>query len=176
MTRPDDGFPDFLSRIEAPALRDIARHWNESRGDRRMPGWQDIDPLKIAPYLPIVWSWRYDRSSERFVGRLIGQTVADLFGKSIRGVRMEDFFQGKLYDAVYSRCHRVVSEPCFSRDHGNIFSYRDRLGFGERIMLPLAADGIHADGVFGATAFDARAHPAMAEVSYATEVLEYYPL
>jgi hypothetical protein len=176
MTQQDDGFPDFLSVLQAPALRDIAQHWNEIRGERRIPGWRDIEPLKIARHLPIVWSWRYDRDAERFTGRLIGQTVADLFGRSIRGVKMEDYFQGKLYDAVYARCHRVVSEPCFSRDHGNIFNYRDRFSLGERIILPLADDGKHGDGVFGATAFDMAAHPGMNSVNYATEVLEYHPL
>jgi hypothetical protein len=176
MTTGEDGFAAFFTQIEAPSLRDIVGHWNEVRAGRRMPAWQNIDPVAIAVHLPIVWSWRYHRDTEQFVGRLIGQTVADLFGKSIRGVKMEDYFQGKVYDAVYSRCHRVVTEPCFSRDHGNIFHYRDRLGTGERIMMPLADDGIHADGVFGATAFDLSAYSGIDQISYAAEILEYYPL
>lgn len=172
----DDHFQDFLSRLRMPAVRDIARHWAAARNGRRMPGWSDIDATVIAPHLSIVWSWRYDRASGDFTGRLIGQTIADLFGKSIRGVRMQDYFEGKILEAVHTRCHRVVTTPCFSRDFGDIFRYRDRAGHGERIILPLAEDGIHGDGVFGITAFDQGEFPEVGHASYATDVLEYYPL
>jgi len=176
MTRQEDGFADFLAQIEAAPLRDIAAHWNEVRQSRRMPAWQDIDPARIAAHLPIVWSWRYDRTNGQFVGRLIGQAIADLFGKSIRGVKMEDYFQGAIYEAVHSRCHRVVTEPCFARDHGNIFRYRDRFCLGERIILPLADAGADADGVFGATVFDQAPDLRLEHASFASDILNFHPL
>ena len=81
----DEHFQDFFARIEAPALRAVARHWGEARAGRRMPAWRDIDPLKIVPYLPIVWAWRYDRQDDRFTGRLAGDAITRAFGRSLRG-------------------------------------------------------------------------------------------
>lgn len=177
MLMDEDHFRVFFSRIEAPALRDIARHWNEARRDRRMPSWNDIDPTAIKAHLPIVWSWRYDRASDSFTGRLIGQTISELFGKSIRGIKMSEYYPDEeTYGLVYERCHRVVTGPCFSRDNGLIFQYQDRVGLGERVMFPLAEDGEHGDGVFGATAYDIAQHIGGEPVRYATGFLEYYPL
>lgn len=176
MTKSDAGFDALLNRIEAASLRDIAGHWAESCNGRRMPAWRDIDPIKIAPHLPIVWSWRYDRDSDRFTGRLIGQAIVELFGKSIRGVRMEDYFSGDAYEAVYTRCRRVVTTPCFSRDCGMIYNYVDQKGRGERILMPLADDGENADGLIGATFYDVTQHAGHDVVQYATAELEYYPL
>src|SRR6185437_2924002 len=60
-------FETFLRAIASPALRDVALHWDAARGGyKQMPARQDIDPTAIAPHLPIVWLWRYDRETDTY--------------------------------------------------------------------------------------------------------------
>jgi hypothetical protein len=147
------GFGSFLVGIEAPALRAVAQHWRAARGDRKMPAWRDIDPAAIAPYLPIVWSWKYDRAADTMTGRLAGEEINALFGKNLRGVPMTEFFSGREYDSIFARHRRVAVEPAFMHGFGIIFGRVGRFGVGERIVMPLAEDGEHGDGIIGATSY-----------------------
>ena len=86
---------------------------------------------------------------------------------------MQNFFLGECYPPVYMRHHKVVTEPCFSRDHRAVFRHVDRVGTGERIIMPRAEDGEHGDGIFGATTYDlselgsgARARPSSDNLGY----------
>jgi len=146
-------FKDFMAVIEAPALRSVALHWQAARGARRMPAWKNLDPAAIAPYLGIVWSWKYDRISDSFTGRLAGDEITRAFGKDLRGKAMADFFAGWQFDLIFARHKRVVSEPAFAHGSGPVFIHAERYGVGERIIMPLAADGMNGDGVFGATIY-----------------------
>ena len=50
---------------------------------------------------------------------------------------------------------RVVTEPALYGHLSIIFKQLGQSGGGERIILALSNDGINADGVLGATVFDA---------------------
>jgi hypothetical protein len=146
-------YKKFVAAVRSPELRAIAHHWNDARGNKRMPGWKDINPIAIAPYLANVWSWIYDRDSDTFVGRLAGEAINDAFGENLRGKRMQDFFAKNHYDEVFARHKRVVTEPVFLLGQGQVFLYTGRHAFGERTLMPLAADGIHGDGILGAAVY-----------------------
>ena len=170
-------FEAFLATIEAPALREIALHWQAASGQRLMPGWKDIDPAAIAPHLPIVWSWKYDRKSDSFTGRLSGEDITAVFGKGIRGMPMKEFFADWQYDLIFERHRRVVTEPAFPHGTGPVFIDAKRHGTGERIILPLAADGVHGDGILGATVYrtaDRRSEGLRVEPQL--EAVEFFPL
>jgi hypothetical protein len=147
------GFESFLASIEAPALRAVAQHWQAARGSRKMPAWRDIDPTAIAPYLTVVWSWKYDRAADTMTGRLAGEEINALFGKNLRGVPMTEFFSAPEYDSIFARHRRVAVEPAFLHGAGIIFSHFGRSGVGERIVMPLAGDGERGDGIIGATVY-----------------------
>jgi hypothetical protein len=172
-------FETFLAAIAAPALRDIALHWQAARQGRRMSGWQDIDAVAIGRYLPIVWSWKYDRATDSFTGRLAGEEITEVFGKSLRGVPMKEFFADWQYDLIFARHKRVVTEPAFAHGTGPVFIHTGRYGSGERIILPLAADGIHGDGLLGATVYrmtkDDRRNESL-RVEPQLEAVEFFPL
>ena len=172
----DENFEAFVARIVAPELVAIARHWGEARNGKRMPAWRDIDPIKIARYLPIVWSWRYDRSTDTYTGRLAGDAINRAFGKSLRGAKLQDFFTNEGFPPVYQRYMRIIGEPAFSRDYGAVFRHVDGVGVGERIVMPLAEDGEHADSVFGATTYDLSQIAYASGVKYSFDNLEYLPL
>ena len=171
-------FAEFLAAVKEPALRAVALHWEAARGARRMPGWQHIDAVAIAPYLRFVWSWKYDRASDGFTGRLAGEDINAAFGKPLRGVPMAEFFADWQYDLIFARSKRVVSEPAFAHGTGPVFAHARRYGTGERIILPLAADGISSDGILGATVYHWVSRPpeATEHRDPRQERVEFFPL
>ncbi len=166
----------FLAAIGAPALRRIAAHWQAVRGDKRLPAWKDIDPLAIARDLPIVWSWQYDRQTDSFTGRLSGEDINKAFGRSLRGVPMQDFFRDWEFEKIFARHRRVVTEPCFAHGSGPVFIHAQRYGDGERIIMPLADDGVTGDGIIGATVYRPAAPSAQGQLPATAEEVSYYPL
>lgn len=146
-------FADFLAAIEASNLREVATHWNDARGTKRMPRWEDIDPAKIAPHLSIIWAWKYERETDTFIGRLAGDAIIEAHRGHLRGKRMQDFFAGDQYAEIFSRNRRVVTEPAFARETGKVLAHMKRYGLGERIIMPLATDGAQGDGILGATIY-----------------------
>jgi hypothetical protein len=144
-----------------------------------MPGWKDIDPAAIAPQLPIVWAWKYDRASDSFTGRLAGEEINAAFGKSLRGVDMKTFFADMSYEVIFARYRHVVTEPAFAIGRGTVFGIARRYGLGVRIILPLAADGNEADGILGATLYrPSRDHGARSpgEAEPMEETVMFFPL
>jgi hypothetical protein len=166
-------FEAFERAIELPALRAVAHHWHEARGTRRLPGWSDIKPAAIAAQLPIVWAYRYDRESDSFTGRLAGEHIVAIFGKSIRGLPMTEAYPKEEYPALFARSKRVVVEPAFMRGHGVVFRHLGRNGLGERIVMPLADDGVTGDGILGATEYNFLSEPTHANI-VAGEILQWF--
>lgn len=142
---------EFENSIQSDLLRGLVRHWAEARGGRRMPGWDSIRPAAIKAQLPYVWSWKFDRATGEFVGRLAGERIQSIFGVNIRGARMADVFAGHEFDKMLQRHRRVATEPALFRGYGLVFRHLDRFDMGERVILPLAEDGENADGIIGAT-------------------------
>lgn len=141
----------FEMCIEAPCLKQIAGHWQSARRAQALPSWND---LHIAEGLnPIIWTYDFDRTTERFVGRFAGANIEHLFGKHFAGTAMEDLYPPRDYPRLYERAKRVVATPEVYRGTGMVFRHLDRFGAGERIMLPVAEDGEHGDGILGATVY-----------------------
>jgi hypothetical protein len=148
-------FQAFEQDIASPALKIVAQHWNGMRGSQRMPGWGDIRPSAIAAQLSIIWSFKYDRTTDSFTGRLAGDRIEQIFGKKFRGSPMCELYSDADFPRLFARSKRVVCEPALYRGEGVVFKHVDRYGYGERIMMPLADDGILGDGLFGATDYQA---------------------
>ena len=146
-------FHAFEQAIESPTLRLIAQYWNQVRGSRAMPGWGNIRPSQITAHLPIIWSYKYDRVADAFTGRLAGDKIEQIFGKGFRGVPMAELYPAENFPKFFLKSKRVVCEPALYIGKGMVFKYVDRHGQGERIIMPLADDGILGDGIFGATVY-----------------------
>lgn len=147
-------FALFHAAIVSPALKRVAAHWNDARATRRMPGWSDIRPAAIAGQLPIVWSYRYNAQTEEFIGRLAGQQVTSVLGARFRDASLAEIMPPAHFGWIYELLRRVVIEPALHVGSGRVFRHLDRFGKGERIVLPLATDGMTADGVLGATEYE----------------------
>jgi hypothetical protein len=146
-------FEPFLAAIRSEELRAVAAHWAAARGSKPMPAWRDIDPLQLGRNIRYVWSWKYDRAADGFTGRLAGEEIDLAFGKSMRGAAMRDFYSPQVYDLVFPRHRRVVTERGFMYGQGMLFAHMGRTVVGERIVMPLAEDGVTSDGIFGATLY-----------------------
>ncbi len=171
-------FADFalmgLDNSESsPALRNVAAHWFAACQQRKMPGWSAIRPVAIAAQLPIVWSYSYDKKADTFTGRLAGSKIAQVFGSNFHGVEMSAVKPVADFAKLFSLCKRVISEPAIYYGVGILFRQPDQVGFGERIILPLASDGVEPDGIFGATDF-VLAHGAIK--GFTGETPAWFPL
>lgn len=168
-------FEHFEQTIVAHPLKLVATHWNAARGGRSMPAWTDIRPSALVAQLPILWSWKYDIASDNFIGRLAGDAVEAIFGRSFRGASMTDIF-GPDHAAIFARHKRVATEPAFFHGQGLVFRHLDRYGLGERIILPLSDSGGPADGILGATVYEKLATGLPSGLGAATEDEEWFAL
>ena len=171
-------YEQLRASLKQPALIAVAEHWNAVRAMRRMPGWRDIDPAAIKVYLPMVWAWRWDASLGTFVGRLAGEDIIAVLGTNPRGKRLAECFPAKAVDAVLARYRRIIEEPALMRSEGKIYSPAGHEGWGERVVLPLAGDGEHGDGIIGATFYRLDIRPVAGEVSidHLNEEIDFFPL
>ncbi|WP_395022129.1 PAS domain-containing protein [Dongia sp.] len=144
-------FEAFFQAIQSEPLRVLAGQWAAARGGRRMPAFRDIDPVGIGRHLRYVWAWKYDQAADSFLGRLAGEEIDRAFGKSLRGMQMDAFYAPNVYEVVFPRHRRVVTEPSFFHGTGMVFSRMGSSMTGERISLPLAEDGVVGDGIIGGT-------------------------
>jgi hypothetical protein len=169
-------FEAFEGTIASPDLLQVARHWRAACGSRRMPAWRDIRPSAISAQLPIVWSYKFDAASNAFTGRLAGDKIEAMFDESFRGTAMEKLFPAHEYQRAFTRHKRVLAEPAFFHGKGLVFAHLNRHGTGERIILPLAEDGEHGDGIVGATKYYMATGEPPGELARGGEREEWFPL
>jgi hypothetical protein len=150
-------FSEFLGAIQSPALRHVAEHWNTVRSAKHMPAWSGISPKAISAELPLVWAYKYDSATDTFTGRLSGDRIVEIYSKNFRGVDMRNIYPSKDYPRLFARSKRIITEPALYHDIGLVFRHVERYGKGERIVMPLAENGVTGDGLFGATYYEALA-------------------
>ncbi len=158
-----DGPPDQNARmtrfqtldaaIQSPALKAVFSHWLDARGERAMPAWRHIDAAAIGKHLPMVWAWRFDFTLGTFIGRLAGEEIIAVLGKEIRGRRLEQCFPADSGPVVLERYKMVMAGPRIMHSTGHVYMKTGRHGIGERMVLPLADDGINGDGLLGVTQY-----------------------
>lgn len=141
-----------------------------------MPGWSDIKPGAIAAQLPIVWSYKYNAQSGEFVGRLAGQQITSVLSRPFAGTSLAEIFAAEDFGWIYPTFRRVVTEPAFYLGTGRVFRHLNRYGKGERIMMPLAADGVAVDGILGATEYAMDAVEAIDPNEPARETMRWFTL
>jgi hypothetical protein len=170
-------FEAFQQAIISADLLAVANHWNAVRGSQLMPAWQQLRPSAIAAQLSRTWCYKYDRQRCEFIGRLAGNRIEWGFGKTFRGSRLEQIFSPNMASIVQTAMARIVLEPALYRNRGKLFRQGQFVIEGERIMLPLAGDGVHADGVLGVSAFDyPLANPALGPIELLSDAEEWFSL
>ena len=70
----------LASEIRSDVLRQLVAHWQQIRGNRRMPARADFDPLEVRFALGYISLIEVHRDPLRFYFRLDGTKQVDLFG------------------------------------------------------------------------------------------------
>lgn len=174
--RQDTEFTVFTSKIEAPSLRAIAEHWFAARGDKLMPSWSDIAPSAMAPHFTKIWAFKYDREADEFFARLAGNRIMVGFGKSFRGTPLKELHGPDVYKKCLSNQKRLIGDPAVYRGTGQLFKANGQVVSGERIALPLASDGYHADGTLGAAEYDYKVLCRVEQLELIHDGEEWYKL
>jgi hypothetical protein len=143
------GFEAFRKRIASTALQTLADHWHAALGNKRMPAWTAIRPSWIAPHLTRVFAFAYDRETGEITRSFAGSQLFSLLDGNLRGTRLEQFQQPRLAMRMHMTVSRVILEPSFYRGTGKLFQQGRNIVEGERIVLPMATDGVTGDGAFG---------------------------
>jgi hypothetical protein len=151
------GFSEFRSKVASSALQAIADHWRRACMDKPMPAWSDLSPSDLAPHFKRLWAFKYNRLTGDFTARLAGNRAMVGFGKSFRGTPLKDLHPPHVFDLAQAHMMKVVTERTAYYCSGKLFKIGSQVVEGERIILPLASDGQHGDGVLGATDFPSRA-------------------
>lgn len=141
---------DFC-HVKGPTLRRLVEFWLARRGDRPMPGTQDVDPVQIHRMLPHVWFCDYERVSRRFRYRIADEEINAVFGFAVKGSYLDQLLPPEHYESFATKWLRIADGPNAMHDIGMVYHLPDRQAEGERLALPLASDGWHVDGVIGAT-------------------------
>lgn len=165
---------DFEKSIISPNLRIVAAHWLAARRGREMPAWAGLMPSAIKAQLHIVWSYNYDAATDTFTGRLAGEGVATIFGKNFHGLPMSEVRPKANYPSLFAQCKRILTEPALFHGVGMTFGHRDKSCAGERIIMPLSADGLVGDGLFGATDIPSFDHERSEEISFEREEQRWF--
>jgi hypothetical protein len=175
MAKPALGnFGSFLSHIQSPALRAVAGHWNEARGKKRMPSWTDISSPTLEPYFKMLWGFQYDAEAKEFRGWLAGNKLRKWVDGGFYGGTYKDAALLTNYDEAKRHLTRLITTPLAARSSGRLFTVGDITVTGERIALPLAADGRTGGGVLGAS--DYVAPPLLGPVELVHDNLEWYTI
>jgi hypothetical protein len=171
MTSPAN-FENFLSRIESQALRAVAQHWHEVRGKNLMPSWADLTSPAFSPYFKMLWGFQYDREAKQFRGWLAGHKLRKWVDARFNGGLYQDLAPPQNYEETQQYLTRIVTASQVFRTSGRLFIVNDIAVTGERILLPVAADGKNADGVFGAS--DYVSPPLLGPAELVHENREWY--
>lgn len=164
----------MVPAIKNQRLRTLLEHYLEVRGARRMPSRGDIDALRLGPALPIIWISDYEPAAGTFRYRLAGEEVNEIWGSAVAGRLLSDFAPPERFSATNESFLKILREETALIGSGAIYRCSDRIGLGERLILPLASDGVTADGLIGATY---RATPVDVELSSTVEqVISYVPI
>ncbi len=144
----------------APAIADerltaLLAYWRSRRGARPMPAFSDIDPIDIPALLTYLWVHDYDRATDRFRVRLMGEAVRSIYSSRVVGADVEDLVTSGAYPVVAARYRAALSIPAVGHGVGRIYLHTiGRVGTGERLYLPMADDSGLPCIIFGATVYE----------------------
>jgi len=134
-------------------VRRFLAYWQRIRGDRRMPSRRDVDPVEIPWALPMIWLCEVVGPGD-YRYRLAGETINEVYGRSLAGLHLHDLIRPEGYDMARRRYDAAVDGPAVVHSIGRIYARSDRHYRGERLILPLSDDGRHVSHLLGITVRD----------------------
>lgn len=150
-----ESFGDLaLDHLRGEDLRRFAANWVAARGGRLMPMRRDFDPMAVPRLLGRLWLCDFLPAERRFVYRLAGEEINDVYGRSLKGLDLEQVITAGSYTNIHRRLLATIETPGIVHVIGRIYIDSDRLLVGERVILPLADEAGEARFVLGATVIE----------------------
>lgn len=139
---------EVVPAVAVLGLAKMLRYWRERWREGRLPARSDIDPVDFAPLLPdIAILDVLDDGMFRF--RLAGETFNARYGQ-LKGKRLDQVLRGEILERTLHE-HRLCVEraaPVFIRNTELTRSIDGDFQVFQRLLLPLADDGVSVDAVF----------------------------
>jgi hypothetical protein len=145
----------------SPAIRRFWDYWNRCRGDRPMPGRQDIDPLDIpADLLPGILLTEVLQQPPWLRYRLVGTAQVALRGRDPTGQPVAGNYMGAhlgLPDEDVMLNYRIVIEkripvytynPVIGATPDGSSMRQQPMRANSSLLMPLSTDGSRVDMVF----------------------------
>ncbi len=171
---PDDRLGTFLSRIQSPALLDVAQRWNKARGMKRMPSWTDLSLSAPLSDTERTWAFAYDPKTGDLTGILAGRRYGQWVDENFYGGPLKDIHTPDNYEEAQRLLTKLVTTPLAFRSSGRLFMADRHIVTGERIALPVAEDGRTADAILGAS--DYVPPPTLGSLKLIYENVEWYAI
>ncbi|WP_341897152.1 PAS domain-containing protein [Ferrovibrio terrae] len=143
-----------VETVQRPRLRRLLEYWQARRGDRAIPGRQDIDPLDLSWLLGNISlvDVVHGADGPRYRFRLVGTRAVQRFGYDPTGRWLDDLPEPsyrqhifKAYAEVLQRCLPLVERLDMLID--------ERTHDYEILRLPLSSDGATIDMILLAADF-----------------------
>jgi hypothetical protein len=141
---------------EPEVLAFVRDYWHRSRGQRAMPGRQDISPAGMKPYLRHILLVDVIEGGRDFRYRLVGDEAQRFFASNPTGRLMSEALAPFGKDTVEATLgvYRAVDErraPLRIRGPGAYFAQGAKLC--DALLTPLSDDGIDANMILGTFTF-----------------------
>ncbi len=144
--------PVDLIPADAPDdLRRFVAYWLAKAAGRRMPTFDDIDPVDLPWALSRLFVVRSIDGGADFEYRLAGQQIYERHGGSIVGKRVGDLFRPAA--VILERWRRVVTEPAACYTHARHPTHTGLALRGYRVVLPVGPGGGPADHMVGMSVY-----------------------
>lgn len=159
MYRPADDLRATLPDPEASALsvrpghpsgklgRTLYRYWMAIKGDRPAPDRADFDPVAVKELLPYLFIAKRDAHSFRYA--LFGTWAAELYGKDLTGLTLEEAEFAQHLPTMRALYERVLREAGPMIANGTLDWRGKPYARVEILHLPLACRGPEPNKVLG---------------------------
>jgi hypothetical protein len=150
---------DDFGHVRDERLHGLVAYWLDRCRGRTMPARRDIDPVDIPWVLPFIWlndvvSGATPADGLRFRCRLAGEAINAVHRRSVRGLTLEDYVPAEDLPVVIEQYSAVARTPLVLHALGRVYHRTRQYILGERIVLPLSADGgSEAAVLLGATVY-----------------------
>lgn len=143
-----------------PILVRFAQYWIDLRGNRDLPDYAEIDPVKISWALSATFVVQQREQDGLFFYRLAGEEVASRLGKMLKGKTAFDVFETDYAAWTQKRWQRSIDEvaACFVDTSHQTTDGRPITA--RRLLFPLRGRSGRLDTLIGVGVFN-RTYPGL---------------
>jgi|GEM_PF-1979925 len=128
-------------------------YWSELRAGGQVPSISEFDPLRVHDLLANIWLAAWSDSEEDFVYRIAGEAILNTHNRAMHNRPLHAIYDMPMSGYLRDRFLRVSTEPCAYHARGTVYLRLDRLGSGERLILPMVDRDRTTPMVLGCTVY-----------------------